>query len=359
AGDDFPNLCRDLAEWSPNLEEDGAWPAAQLRRLAESKVLGWVIPAEYGGSEISGHQLLTGYEHLASACLTTAFLLTQRNGACQRIALARNESLKAELLPRFLSDEAFPTVGISHLTTSRQHLAQPAVRAVHGNGAWKLSGTVPWVTGGVAADYVVTGGTCEDGRQLLAVVPTATPGVGIDEPPRLLALNATLTGPIVLNEVSIPERFVIAGPIEQVMKQGAGGGTGSLTTSAMALGAARGVLTRLEEESHARADLREVFNSLADERTGISEATHRAAAASESGEADPFADPQCSPESIRQRANSLVLRVAQAYLAASKGAGFVAGHPAERAVREAMFFLVWSCPAPVLAANLREFACLI
>jgi hypothetical protein len=64
-------------------------------------------------------------------------------------------------------------------------------------------------------------------------------------------------------------------------------------------------------------------------------------------------------ESVRQKANSLVLRAAQAYLAASKGAGFVVGHPAERAVREAMFFLVWSCPAPVVSAALREFACVI
>jgi hypothetical protein len=64
-------------------------------------------------------------------------------------------------------------------------------------------------------------------------------------------------------------------------------------------------------------------------------------------------------ESIRQRANSLVLRAAQAWLAACKGAGFVTGHPAERLVREAMFFLVWSCPQPVLAAALREFACVL
>jgi len=66
-----------------------------------------------------------------------------------------------------------------------------------------------------------------------------------------------------------------------------------------------------------------------------------------------------SAESVRQKANSLVLRAAQAYLAASKGAGFVVGHPAERTVREAMFFLVWSCPAPVVSAALREFACVI
>jgi hypothetical protein len=51
-----------------------------------------------------------------------------------------------------------------------------------------------------------------------------------------------------------------------------------------------------------------------------------------------------------------VLRATQSLLAASKGAGFVSGHFAERAVREAMFFLVWSCPQPVVRAALREFA---
>jgi hypothetical protein len=54
--------------------------------------------------------------------------------------------------------------------------------------------------------------------------------------------------------------------------------------------------------------------------------------------------------------NSLVLRATQATLAAAKGAGYAAGHPAGRWCREALFFLVWSCPAPVLQANLCELA---
>ena len=62
-------------------------------------------------------------------------------------------------------------------------------------------------------------------------------------------------------------------------------------------------------------------------------------------------------ESIRQRANSLVIRAAQASLGAAKGAGFVHGHPAERAVREAMFFLVWSCPQPVVESTLKALMC--
>jgi hypothetical protein len=64
-----------------------------------------------------------------------------------------------------------------------------------------------------------------------------------------------------------------------------------------------------------------------------------------------------SAEQIRGRANSYVTRLAQSYLAAAKGTGFVSGHPAERAVREAMFFYVWSCPQSVVQGNLQELAC--
>jgi len=66
--------------------------------------------------------------------------------------------------------------------------------------------------------------------------------------------------------------------------------------------------------------------------------------------------PSCTKESLRQRANSLVSRASQAALSAAKGSGYVVGHPAGRWCREALFFLVWSCPQPVAAANLCELA---
>jgi alkylation response protein AidB-like acyl-CoA dehydrogenase len=64
----------------------------------------------------------------------------------------------------------------------------------------------------------------------------------------------------------------------------------------------------------------------------------------------------CSPDELRARANSLALRATQGALTAAKGSGYVLGHPAGRWCREALFFLVWSCPQPVVAAALCELA---
>ena len=354
ADDKFDELLRQLAADSAQPEQEENWPGSQLQKLATTNVLGWVIPAKFGGSELSSADLTWGYTALAEACLTTTFVLTQRNGACQRIAGSPNESVREELLPALCRGEIFATVGISHLSTSRQYCSQPAVTVRETDDQYILDGEIPWVTGGPEADYIVTGGTCADGRQILVAVSTKLPGVEIKPIAKMLSLNGSLTGPAELHEVAIDKRYLLAGPIENVMKVGTGGGTGSLTTSALAVGTARAAIARLGAELEHRPELAEIHAPLQKAADQLLEQMIAATQPSQQG-----GHPIPSVETIRHRANSLVLRATQADLAAAKGAGFLQGHPAERGVREAMFFLVWSCPQPVLTANMREFACIL
>lgn len=335
------------------LDSDDTWPSQQLDAMAEADVLGWLIPKHFGGSEIDASQLAAGYERLAEACLISAFVLTQRNGACQRIAASGNEQLKTDFLPTLCSSELFATLGISHLTTSRQHLKKPSVQIRESDAGFVFDGFVPWVTGAKDADLIVTGGQFEDGQQMLAVVETRLPGVEILPPAKLMALTSSQTGPVKLTNVEIPVSRVIAGPMERVMTSASGAKTGSVTTSSLALGAALRSIRAIESEADNRVELAEIHGSLHGEYQSVRDDLFASVQAGEPN------DSRLSSESIRQRANSLVLRASQAHLAATKGAGFAKGHPAERAVREAMFFLVWSCPQPVVAAALREFACLV
>jgi len=336
---------------SAELDDASHWPSDSLAVLGEAGVLGWVIPREYGGGEFSGAGLVEGYLQLARECLVSTFVLTQRNAACQRIAMSDNEALKAKLLPQLVTSDVFATVGISHLTTSRQHLSRPAVQVAIEGTRLQLDGVVPWVTGAGRADWVLTGGTCEDGRQVLVVLPMDTPGISVLPAQELLALDSSQTASIRLERVSLDESMLVAGPLEGVMQSGGRGGTGSLGTSALAVGAASASLDRLADEALQRPELGEVLAPLSAERNTLVGDLLAAA-----GEMSGSESPELTNESLRQRSNSLVLRCAQAYLAASKGAGFTASHPAARAVRESMFFLVWSCPQAVIAANLREFA---
>jgi alkylation response protein AidB-like acyl-CoA dehydrogenase len=346
ADEPFLVLCRILADKAAELDASGGWPAEQLSLLGGAGVFQWFLPRHLGGQGWTEPQLLEAYMELAACCLTTTFILTQRQGAMARIAASQNEQLREELLPNLLRGRTFATVGISHLTTSRRHLARPVLRAEETSGGIVLEGFSPWVTGANHAQHVVAGATLADGRQVLVALPTDLPGVSAAEPERLVALSATHTGRLLCENVNVDQRCILAGPVHDVMKQGTGARTGGLQTSALAVGLTAAAIGYLEGEASRRHDLASPAGGLRSEYEALR--GDLLALAEGCGAA--------SSDEIRSRANSLVLRATQAALVAAKGAGFVAGHPAGRWCREALFFLVWSCPQNVLTANLCELA---
>lgn len=339
-------LAAKLRAMAVRLEWPGSWPGAQLRLLGDGSVFRWFLPYELGGLGWSERDLVRGYLALSEACLTTTFVVTQRTGAMQRIAASGNEALKAELIPDLASGKAFATVGISHLTTSRQHLGRPAITAREVDGGFILHGSTAWVTGATFAQHVVLGATLDDGRQILMAVPTHLPGVVIPSAPELVGLSASHTGAMQLTDVFVDRHYLIAGPVEHVMQQGTGGRTGGLQTSTLALGLSAAAIAQIRNESIARESLIPALESL--------ESEHRELVDHLLGLADGYAP--ITPGELRSSANSLVLRASQAALVACKGAGYAAEHPAGRYCREALFFLVWSCPQAVLDTNLCELA---
>ncbi|MBX9791530.1 MAG: acyl-CoA/acyl-ACP dehydrogenase [Pirellulales bacterium] len=342
----FHELCRALAKKADEVDATGKWPAAQLRLCAHYGVWNWFLPFEWQGDEWSDADLARGYMGLAGACLTTAFIITQRTAAVRRILASSNDALKAQLLPGLRSGERFATVGISQLTTSHQHADEPVLRASETSGGYKLHGFSPWVTGAAHADTIAIGAVFKDGRELLVALPTDLAGVSVEPPLRLLGVGASATGQVRLDNVVVPEELVLAGPIHGVLTGGAGSGTGGLQTSSLAVGLAGAAIDYLDQESAQRPNLVAVAAGLRVDQTQIESDLLNLAAG----------EPVCTQDDLRARANSLALRASQAALGAAKGAGYVWGHRAGRYCREALFFLVWSCPHPVMQANLCELA---
>ncbi len=176
------HLCHELAQRAAQLDRSDAWPREQLALCGAAGVFEWFLPHECGGQQWSDVDVTRGYLRLSSACLTTSFIITQRTGACLRIAGSDNQPAKDRLLPGLVSGQSFATVGISHLTTSRRHLARPVLEAREDGDAFILDGYSPWVTGALHASSVVTGAVMADDRQILVALPTDLPGVTVPAP---------------------------------------------------------------------------------------------------------------------------------------------------------------------------------
>jgi hypothetical protein len=142
--------------------------------------------------------------------------------------------------------------------------------------------------------------------------------------------------------VALEKKWILAGPADQVLA-GKHGGTGGLETTCLALGLAHAAISWIKAEAGARPEL----NALAEPLQASLDRGHQ-----EMFSLAASGLTQQSAGQLRGRANRLVLRATQTALTASKGAGFVHPHPAQRWARQALFFLVWSCPRPATEATL-------
>jgi alkylation response protein AidB-like acyl-CoA dehydrogenase len=330
-------LCDELTSLATQTAEVGPWKSGAFATLARSGALAGFIPADCGGTEAGEPALLTLLTAIATRCLTTALVLSQWASGC-RIIAGGEQPMRRSRLPALARGETPTTVGISQLSTSRRHLGSPALVAARCDGTWRLNGLCPWVTGADSSDTLVTGAMTETGEQLFFVVPTAALGLDIAPPLHLLALSGSRTSSVAFRDVE---------PADVVVPAEAGVRTGGLATTALAVGATRASIAIIDDEAIARSALYPVAAGL---RAEVDELAQRLDTAAEHG-IEP-----ADRDRLRAHANGLVVRAAQAALTASKGAGFVAGHPAERLVRESLFFMVWSCPQSVSTAVMCELA---
>jgi alkylation response protein AidB-like acyl-CoA dehydrogenase len=320
------------------------WPAASWALLREAGVLAWSIPKDYGGRDLGAADLLAGYEQLAGACLTTAFILSQREAAVRRLRANANPRQRQRYFPPLAAGDCLMSVGLSQLTTSRQHQAPALVATPIASGRYRLDGVIPWVTAADRCDTLVVGATLPDGRQLLVLLPVRHAGVTVEPPLPLAALVGSRTALARCDGVEIGADLILAGPSERVLGAGRGG-VGGLETSCLALGLAGAAIDHLSREAEARPELADAAARFRRERQSLQERLRELAVTEAEGDA---------LIGLRVRCNRLVLTATQAALLAAKGTGFVVGHPAQRWARQALFFLVWSCPRPAAEGMLTE-----
>jgi len=340
-------LTANLADEDGRADDGYEWPHGLWSRIERAGATRWLLPEEFGGESCPRPLLVERYARLAGGSLTAVFILSQHDAAVRRLMAAPASGAAARWLHAVGLGHAFTTVGISHLTTSRR-LGPQAIKVVElARGGYRLDGTIPWVTAAGRAGLFVTGAVLDDGRQMLIALPADRQGVVVSPPFRLAALQASCTSQVLVEGVQVDDSDLLAGPAYDIASQPGAVGTAGLETSALALGQARAALAALVDMAPDRIDLAEPLEVLCENWQVL----WGQLMAQARGEADAV-----SPSDIRTQANALVLRSTQAYLTARKGTGFLRTEPAQRWARQALFFLVWSCPTPVAQAAIRGLA---
>lgn len=331
--------------------------------LASYGLLGIAIPKEFGGLDAPAVVQRQYTEILASYCGVTTFVQAQHHGASRMIAGSKDALLRNTLVPNLAAGRALCAISFAHL----RRPGPPILRALFADGGVRLSGTAPWVTGWGLMNQVVLGATLPDGSFIYVWSPAnrndypelfEQGGPSSDDwgsmtatnPLPLCTMNASATVAIHLDNWFIPQSHVLSQSDRTAMHRNDRNGV--LNATAMPIGCASAGVRILEHVAATKKlpAIARAAKSFADE---VNEARNQVEFWTNP---DGAADPGFFERAVEIRAwcIELALRTAHAAITAVSGSANSLDHPAQRLIRESMFYTVQAQTVEVMDATLAR-----
>ena len=320
--------------------------AANVKMLGENGYFGLGISPDYGGLGADDATRREYTELMASACGVTAFVQQQLHAGGGFVGGGRSAALKTEKLPRFASGEELCGVAFSHL----RRPGPPMVTAERVSGGYQVSGKAPWVTGWSLLDSFILGAVrLPEYDHIYFYVPKLGNEAALQPGPAipLVVMNASDTVEVTLENLFLPDEFVLyERPAEALKRSDFCGVTGHVF---LPLGCARGsvfALTALAEQRH-----HEAFRQAAEEFQREIDAC-RADALQWSGACADLPDYKDRALHARAEAITLATRAAHAVVTATGGGAHLLSSPAQRLLRESIFYTTTAQTTDVQSATL-------
>lgn len=319
---------------------------ANVRLLADAGYFGLGISQEYGGCGADEPTRREYAELMASACGVTAFVQQQLHAGGGFVGGGRSQALKSEKLPLFAAGTELCGVAFSHLRRS----GPPMVTAVRVPGGYEVSGKAPWITGWSLLDSFILGAVrLPENDHIYFYVPKSghesalLPGPSIP----LAVMNASDTVEVTMETLFLPDDYVLyERPTDSLKRGDFCGITGHVF---LPLGCARGsvfALRALAEQRH-----NDMFTHAADRFQSEIDAC-RTDAQRWSGACADLPEYKDRALQVRAEAITLATRAAHAVVTATGGGAHLLSSPAQRLLRESIFYTTTAQTTDVQSATI-------
>ena len=179
-----------------------------MRDMGALGLLGPTLPEEYGGAGVSHVAYgLVSHEVEAVDSGYRSALSVQSSLVIHPIHAYGNEHQRQRWLPGLVSGELVGCFGL----TEPDHGSDPgnmATRAVKTDGGYRLNGAKMWITNSPIADVMVVWAKLDDVIRGF-VLERGMTGLSTPEIKGKLALRASITGEIVMDDVFVPEENLL------------------------------------------------------------------------------------------------------------------------------------------------------
>ena len=234
----------EVAPAAQALDERGEFPSALFRRIGELGYLSLRYPDKYGGAEADMTTYCLFAEELARGSLSVAAAAAMQGlMGTHFIHKYGSEGLRERYLAPALRGELVATFAMTE-PNAGSDVANLTTRAERRGDRWVLRGAKTWVTSAPVADILTVAAKTSGERGMkniaLFLLDRATMrGITLGKPIDKMAVRASATGEILLEDVEVPAEHLLGGDTGGVEKIGGILAEIRIMTAALSVGVAR------------------------------------------------------------------------------------------------------------------------
>jgi butyryl-CoA dehydrogenase len=206
----------EVAPQANAVDERGEFPRELFKRIGAQGWLGLRYPEKYGGAGADMVTYCLLAEELARGSLSVAAAAAMQSLMGTHFVYEHgSEALRAKYLAPALRGDLVATFALTE-PNAGSDVANIATRAERRGDRWVLRGTKTWVTSAPVADMLTVAAKTSSERgmkniALFLVDRNTMRGVTLGKPIDKMAVRASVTGEIVLEDVEVPAEHLLGG----------------------------------------------------------------------------------------------------------------------------------------------------
>jgi alkylation response protein AidB-like acyl-CoA dehydrogenase len=194
---------REIEPIIPKIEENDELPDDLLEKFAKARMLGMMVPREYGGIGSSALNVILIAEELAKSATAAPFMMAMNNSVAETIYHWGSEEVRRRFIPFLCDGSCYATMAFTEPGTGSDPTAVTTTATPDGD-YYVLNGTKRFITVGHKKGYGIFYAKDETGRITAFVVDKSSEGYTWSKPWALMGLAGQGLVDVFLKDIRVP-----------------------------------------------------------------------------------------------------------------------------------------------------------
>lgn len=190
------------------IEEDEAIPEDLLPKFASSKMLGLMVPKEYGGTKTTALNMILITEELGKCASAAYWAMAMNNSVAETICHWGSEDQKRAFVPPLCDGSSYAAMAFTEPGTGSDPTAITTTAVLDG-GDYVLNGTKRFITNGHKKGYGIFFAKDETEKATAFIIDKSSEGYSWSKPWSLMGLGGQGLVDVFLKDVRVPQANIL------------------------------------------------------------------------------------------------------------------------------------------------------